>query len=266
MDKKKIEEWYYLNETIEIIGLKVSEIIWKCPDHFICPDFILKIGKKKIGAEVTGYYLDAGRKKGSRLRAVEEYDNDIMEMVNKKVRENSNLKGIRGSFSFKNQVRPKKTELRTFLDELIRCAIESINKNFKESIDVELTDAYPILKKYLLFFRLDKLAFRWDLTRGGTVDFSEANLIKVIQPKIGKATEYKKSSGINELWLIVGGGIFDSQVVPPLRFVEDGLKNFNKLDSVLKTSGFNKTYLCFRSDNEAVYEWPGWIKIESKTS
>jgi len=262
IDKKKIEEFYYLIETIKIIELKLSEIIIRED-----PDFILKIGKKTIGAEVRGYYIDAGQKKGSKARAVEEYDNYIMEMVNEKVKKNSNLKGIMGSFTFKNQDRPEKKELTMFIDELIKCAIESINKdkNAKE-IGVELTDAHSILKKYLLFFTLNKLPFQWSLTRGGSVGFSEENLIKVIQPKIEKTTKYKKSGNFDELWLIVGGGIFYSQVVPPLRFVEDGLKNFNKLDNILKTSGFSKIYLCFRSDNEAVFEWPGWNKIEPKTS
>ncbi len=260
MDRKEIEERHSLIETIELFGLELSEIIIREN-----PDFKLKIGEKTIGAEVTGYYIDAGQENGSKARTLEKDDEYIMKIVNEKLRENSNLKDIGGSVSFKNQERPKEAKLRTFLDELERCAVEySKNKNFKERIDVELTDDYPTLKKYLSLFTLDKALCRWDLTRGGAVGFSEDNLMKVIQPKIDRATEYKKS-GIDELWVIVGGSIHDSQVVPPPRFVEYELKNSKNLDNALKSSGFNKVYLYF-SFNKVVYEWPKWIRFIRNTA
>ena len=263
MDNKKKEELLYLKEVLKIIGLKVSKII---PGE--SPDFRLILGKKTIGAEVTEYYIDAGQKKGSNSRAVENYDKCVMEIVNEKVQENSNLKGITGSLSFKNQDRPKKAELETFSDELIGCAIESIskNKNFKETMDLVLTDAYPMLKKYLLFFTLEKCEFTslWFLTSVGGISFTEENLINVIKPKIDKATKYKKS-GIDELWLLIVCGVLPSQAVTPSWDVDNKLKNFNNLDNILEISSFDKIFLYLRSRGNTVYEWPGWIKGERKT-
>jgi hypothetical protein len=89
MDKKKVEEFYYLIETIETIGLKPSEIIVR-----ETPDFIFKIEEKTIGTEVTEYHIDAGQKNGSKARAAEESYSYIVEIVNEKLKKNSNLESI----------------------------------------------------------------------------------------------------------------------------------------------------------------------------
>jgi len=264
MDKKKIEEFYYLIETIETIGLKLSEIIVRED-----PDFILKIGKKTIGAEVTGYHIDAGQKKGSEARTAEESYSYIVEMVNEKLKKNSNLESIWAHLAFNYPYYPQKVDLEKFSDDLIKFTTESIrkNKNLKE-MNLKPTDDYPLLKKCLKSVTLWREPFPFihffmhDYS--GNIGLSEENLINVIQPKIEKITKYKKSGNFDELWLIVGSGRFHSQVIPPLCFVESELKEFKKLDNVLENSGFSKIYLCFRSNNEAVFEWPGWNKIEPK--
>lgn len=264
MDKKKVEEFYYLIETIETIGLKPLEIIVR-----ETPDFILKTEKKTIGTEVTEYHIDAGQKNGSKARAAEESYSYIVEIVNEKLKKNSNLESIWAHLAFNYPYYPRKADLEKFSDELIRFTTESIseNKNFKE-MNLKPTDDYPLLKKFLESVTLyrEPLPFIHFFTEeyGGNISFSEENLINVIQPKIEEIAEYKESGNYDELWLIVGSGRFLSQAIPPLWFVESELKEFKKLDNVLKNSGFSKIYLCFRGNNEAVFEWPGWNKIEPK--
>jgi len=264
MDKKKVEEFYYLIETIETIGLKPSEIIVR-----ETPDFIFKIGKKTIGTEVTEYHIDAGQKNGSKARAAEESYSDIVKAVNEKLKKNSNLESIWAHLAFNYPYYPRKADLEKFSDELIRFTTESISKN-KDSkkMDLKPTDDYPLLKKCLESVTLyrEPLPFIHlsTVVYGGNISFPEENLINVIQPKIEEITEYKESGNFDELWLIVGSGRFHSQAIPPLWCVESELKEFKKLDNVLKNSGFSKIYLCFRGNNEAVFEWPGWNKIEPK--
>lgn len=264
MDKKKVEEFYYLIETIETIGLKPLEIIVR-----ETPDFILKTEKKIIGTEVTEYHIDTGQKNGSKARAAEKSYSYIVEIVNEKLKKNRNLEIIWAHLVFNYPYYPRKADLEKFSDQLIKFTTESIseNKNFKE-MNLKPTDNYPLLKKFLESVTLSRepLSFIHFFTEeyGGNISFLEENLINVIQPKIEEIAEYKESGNYDELWLIVGSGRFLSQAIPPLWFVESELKEFKKLDNVLKNSGFSKIYLCFRGNNEAVFEWPGWNKIEPK--
>lgn len=268
MTDKKKEELGFLKEFLDIVDLKKCSIAPREPPG---PDFAITIENKIIGVgvEVTEYYVDAKHNKGgSCSRANETYDDDIRKIVNEKAKENSNLKDIYGSLSFKNQKgRPQKTELEKFADDLIRLAGEFIrkNKNFKEKSLVP-DDGYPLLKKFLKSVMLQRVSFSfsWDITYGGSTGLEEKNLINTIKPKLEKRQKYNYNN-FNELWLLVVFGSLFSQVVPRPWAVEDKLRNFDKINRMLKASYFDKVYLYLRND-KTVFKWPGWNKIEPKSS
>ncbi len=279
MTDKKKEELKFLKESLNIVGFKKCSITplkstqlrgtanrKETSTHD--PDFKLAIENKIIGVEVTEYYVDAKHSKGgSRSRANETYD-DIRKIVNEKAKENSNLKDIYGSLSLKNQKgRPQKAELEKFADDLIRLVAEFIrkNKNFKEKSLVP-EDGYSLLKKFLKSVMLQRVSssILWDITYGGSTGLEEKNLINTIKPKLEKRQKYNYNN-FNELWLLVVFGSLFSQVVPRPWAIEDKLRNFDKINRMLKTSYFDKVYLYLRND-KTVFKWPGWIKIEPKSS
>ncbi len=257
--KKKLEELGFLKEFLEITGLKAicSRVIVNER-----PDSELTIGEKTIGVvgvELTTYQVGAKPKEGSKFRAADEFDKQLMERVNEKVRENINLQGITGTLYFNNLVRPKKKEVKIFVDDLIKFVIESISgkKDFKY-VDLKPTDNYPLLKKYLLSIYLYKSLLFWDVSKGKNVDLDEEDLINLINPKIAEAPKYKKEN-IDELWLLVVFGILPSQAIPPPKFAIDKLKGFKNLDSLLKESLFNKVHFYLRrGEDSVVLEWPTW--------
>jgi hypothetical protein len=265
-DRKKGNELRFLKEFLDIVDLKKCSIALR-----ESPDFEITIENKMIGIEVTEYYIDANHNKGSLSRANDTYDHDnIMKIVNEKVKKNNNLKGIFGSLSFKNQERPKKAELKKFSDDLIKFTAESIckNKNFKE-MDLEPTDDYPLLKKFLNLVMLQRMSppslWDWDITYCGGISFTEENLMNVIKPKVEKQHRYNHNN-FNELWLLVVFGPLFSQAVTPSWDVENKLRNFDKINCMLKTSNFDKVYLYLRSRGNTLFKWPAWIKIKPKTS
>ena len=279
LENKKIEEYYYLQKTLEICNIETSDI-----HSSESPDFEISVQGKKIGIEITEYHSDAS-KRGSELRKTEKYDNVIENEINKQVRQHDDLKGILCAYVFQNNKRPeKRKELPQFAREFIECVRKAISNGSFENITkdfntIENFNSFPLVKNYLQYIVQDKLEGRryehlhdkfltwtqpWEV---GTLDVMEKNLINVIKPKIGKVKNYLNKS-LDEIWLIVGFRVSPSQLVLligsvddklQIRSVDDELHNFKELENILKESGFNKIYLCFYGE-EIVYEWPRWKK------
>lgn len=166
-------------------------------------------------------------------------------------------------FAYKEDyLRPKKKEVSSFIEEMIDFVSQAKVDESTDSIELKPTDKFPILNKYisrLLVYR-NRSYTHWQKLQGGSTTLEEDILIKVIEPKLHKAKEYKAHNDIKDLWLIIGVGRLVSQVTPPPNFVEMHLKNFNKLEEMLKNSLFDEVYF-YLSWWDTAFEWPGWKKI-----
>lgn len=289
MDKKKVEEGF-LKEALEIIRLKDYEII---PRE--SPDFILKLKEKTVGIELTEYYQDANQKGGSKLHAIEQYYYETEKYLYEKFKKSGKLKNGWSCLYFLDQDYPRKgEELDTFTDELIRFVDEYIgNENLKEKEEIVLEpmlgkilwiehleetetkdgyplkkiretetkpfDGYPTLKKYLRMFTFTfyKAPFVFSFGPFGGNVFG--GVLTAIQPKIEKATKYKKND-FDELWLLVTSDGSYPQALPVPKFLEDILKNDEDLNNILKKSNYDKIFIYHRAYH-MVFEWPGWKKF-----
>lgn len=257
LSDKKIQECLYLKQVLELLRITPCEII--CGES---PDFKVLLKNKRIGVEVTEYYLDIGST-GSIARKREEYDKCIEARLNSKVAKYNYLKGIATRFMYKSDSRPSKQELDNFIDELISATTQVVkNDNWKGFKEPKSTNDFPLLKKYINAIRIYKTQFYsyWQRFHFSTTALQETNSINVIDPKISKAKKYKKINESEDLWLIIGVGRLDSQSVPPVNFVEKYLKSFNKIEEILKNSLFDKVYF-YLSFEHTAFEWPGWTKI-----
>jgi hypothetical protein len=265
IDNKKEDDLGFLKEFLATIDLRVQNITPRNPPE---PDFEVTIGNQSIGIEATGYFMDHKNNKGSNLQAIWKHDRKIMELLDNKAASSNVLKGIWGTLFFKSEKRPSNKELAQFCDEVIKFAEESICTKIisEKTLHLKPNDKFPLLINYLNLISLFKTNFlpSWQINWFIGVNFTEEQLINVIKPKTEKKHKYSYNN-FNELWLLVVFGVQPSQAVPPLRIVEDRLKNFTHLNNVLKSSYFNKVYLFLRSDH-IVFKWPGWNKIEPKSS
>jgi hypothetical protein len=266
VDKKKEDELGFLKEFLATIDLRVQNIIPGNPPE---PDFEVTIGNQLIGIEETGCFRDHKNNRGSISQAIEEHNKKIEELLDNKSASSNVLKGIWGILFFKNKKHPSNKELDQFCNEVIKFAEESICTKIisKKTLDLKPNDKFPLLINYLNLISLLKTNFPttlWQINRGTNINFTEEQLINVIKPKTEKKHKYSYNN-FNKLWLLVVFGVQPSQAVTPSFDIENKLKNFTHLNNVLKSSYFNKVYLFLRRDS-IVFEWPGWNKIEPKTS
>jgi hypothetical protein len=250
-DKKQIE-LLYLKKFLELLNVAPdSEII-----ETEAPDFLLQLGGKNIGVELTMFHSNYKNNNGLTRRAIEENWVLLKNAIMKSVDRNELLKNTSGLLFFKNLLIPSIKESELFIEELIRLSLYMINKKIKEIFP---STEYPLLNKYLSKFYLEKVQvyIEWDSNHNvATIGLSEEKLIKSIEKKL--VANYK-GQNIDEVWLIIVSGHRLSQAMG-IQLINK-LNNFNKFNGLLMQSKYNKVFI-YQYMFSLIYSWPGWTKSQ----
>jgi len=252
MNNKKEIEKFYLTEFFKILGIKASNI-----QDGEAPDFIIGLGHRKIGIELTEFHSALKGAKEKPRREIEQswaiLQNDIMNEVEKY----TELRNTYGTLCFTNIETPSKLESKCFINELIEVSIEMVMSDKSQQVP---SFQYPLLKKYLKKIIIEKTQchITWEWNHNASfISLSEDDLIKTIKPKTEKVASYKKKK-IDELWLIIVSGVRLSQTMP--MHLTETLKTFNQLGKLLKVSNYNKVFI-YQYQIGVIHEWPTWKKI-----
>jgi hypothetical protein len=203
-------EKYYFEEFKNIYPLPSGNVIYTDS-----PDIIID-GPRKIGVEVTNFYLEKGYSKRS-----EQAQRRLREKVISSAQQdyqNGNGKKIKISFSF-NITHPiqKKKKLIKKLVELAR----KIEKRNSGEVDMAVYSHIPELS-FVYINANEDIDNRWGVSQvyGGQV-MSRERLIEIVRAKEKQAIKYKKC---DTYWLLVVVDSIDRAQDQEIRF--DG---FNKI-------------------------------------
>ncbi len=250
MDEKKKIECFYLEKFLTLSGMAPFRII--CGES---PDFTVAFERRKIAVEVTEFHFDGKGRKGSRRRAMEENWSSLQEMIMGKVKECNELKDTHGLLFFKKREVPPRRAHGKFSDELVKLSREMINSDCREIRPVQ---NYPLLSKYLKKFRLQKCGcyMTWEWNHNVlAIGVTQRMLIKTVKSKV--VADYK-GKDVDEVWLLIISGFRLSQALGI--HLSNKLNTFNRLNSLLRKSGYSKVYL-YQYMLDVLYQWPGWVKI-----
>ncbi|MDD5008304.1 MAG: hypothetical protein PHU49_12840 [Syntrophorhabdaceae bacterium] len=254
--KKKNVEYRYLKSFLSLLrnGLDISNDDIECRES---PDFIINLGNKRIGIEITEHH-SSERDANKRSRRATEEDWEVLRTtIRDRVWKDSDLSQTYGYLEFKKLELPPRKKFRSFTDEIIQLSKEMIHTHREV---VKIDEKYPLLYKYMnkMHLKIVRCFITWDWNyEGGSVGLTETELIKTIELKTSKASGYVKND-IDELWLIIVEGHRISQAMG--LNLEWYLDDFNSVNSLLQGSRFNKVYI-YQYMHNLIYEWPRWIKI-----
>jgi hypothetical protein len=250
VDKKDIER-FYLDSFLGILNLTPSDV-----QHRESPDFIVVLGGKKIGIELTYFHSDLKGIDGTPRRAIEETWKSLQKAIMKEVKKHNQLDGTYGILFFKHLEVPPKRLHERFAHELIQLSLDMVESGRVEAMP---GTEFPLLRKYLKNFLLRRpgLKITWDWNRNASsVGLTEKELIDIIRPKVEGVINYRRVI-VDELWLLVVSGYRLSQAMGML--LANDLFSYENLNRLLEQSGYNKVYL-YQYMLDVIFEWPGWTE------
>jgi hypothetical protein len=255
-DKKKEVEHRYLIGFLSLLrnGLEMSDDDIECTES---PDFIINLNNKRIGIEITEHHSSEKDANERQRRATEEDWELLRKTIMDSVWKDSALSQTHSYLEFRKLELPHRRDFTRFADELIKLSREMITSGLQV---VKLDERYPLLYKYVgrMYLKIVECFISWDWNHdAGSVGLTEPELIRTIEPKIGKAVKYVQGC-MDELWLVIIEGHRISQAMGV--YLERYLTHFSELDSMLQQLRFNKVYIHQYMQN-VIYKWPGWVKI-----
>lgn len=253
--KKKREELFYLNKFLALLDIVPLSI-----EKRESPDFLVKFRESQIGIEVTGYHSGITDAKGRPRREIEEDWTYLQKKIMAEVNQHKELENTSGLIFFKKLKLPNRSEYNNFIGELVKFALDIIQKDINET---EPDDIFPLLMKYIkkIFVKKAGCNIAWDWNYNvSSVGLAESELINSVRSKL--IANYSDSK-FDELWLLIVSGYRLSQAMG-IHLVYE-LNSYRNLKDMLRASCLNRVFI-YQYMFDIIYEWPQWVKIKGKNT